>query len=191
MIGRRAVLAVGLVGGLAISGALVWHSTGAVFSAATSNTGNQWQAGKVVIGTGTSSALFALGGTNLKPGDTGTQCITVIYSGNVLATVKMYESAQSGNLAQYVQLTVDRADGAGATDCSDFAALANPATVTTSSDLVWLRTNAGTYADGLSPWTASAATTKTYRFRYALSNSTPNSVQNETASATFVWEAQT
>lgn len=178
------------MGGL-LSGALVWRSTGAAFTDTTGNTGNQWHSGQVSITSAPGSALFALGGANLRPGDTADQCVTVTYTGNVLATIKLYQNAYTASgLAQYIQMTVLRRDGTGAADCSDWAGLANQSTVTTSSDLVWLSTNANTYATGLGAWTASTTTTKTYRFTYTLSSSAPNSAQSSTTGASYTWEAQ-
>jgi hypothetical protein len=177
--------------GALLSAATVWRLSDSAFTSVTSNSGNVWQAGQVTLTAGSSSALFDLSSSALKPGDTGSKCITITYAGNVAATVKLYVSAAGGSLASYVQMTIVRANGSGAADCSDFSSLASPSTLATTTDLVTLNTNSGTYATGLGPWTASTTTTRTYKFTYVLNSSAPNSVQNANATATFTWESQT
>jgi hypothetical protein len=102
----------GLVGALAIavgvlgSGICVWQSTSAVFSSTTANAGNSWTAGSVTLTDDDSgSALFSASG--LVPGSSGSNCITVSYSGNVATTVRLYASASSDTsaLAQYLDVT--------------------------------------------------------------------------------------
>lgn len=190
MIGRPAVLiTLGLAVGGLLSGTLVWRSTGATFTAATANAGHQWHSGQVGLTSAPSAALFALGGTNLEPGDAADQCIVVQYTGNVLATIRLYQSSYTVSaLAQHIQMTVSAVTGQYHPDCSDFPDATTP--FTSSSDLVWLGANASSWATGLDPWTASAATYRTYRFHYTLSSSAPSGAQSSTTGAIWTWEAQ-
>ena len=89
---RRALRAAAPVAGLLAVGLLVWQGSSAAFSATTVNTADTWSSGQLALtnngGTTTYAASTAaiFGGateTNLKPGSTGTKCLTVESTGSV------------------------------------------------------------------------------------------------------------
>ena len=113
----RSLLAIGA------AGALAGFGTFSAFSSSTENPGNRIDAGTVVLGDNDAdSALYGV--TGGKAGTTVDRCITVTYSGDVDADVKLYLPDAVGALAQYVDMTVT--PGTDATpsfgDCTGFVA---------------------------------------------------------------------
>ena len=168
---------------LLVASLLVWNASSSAFQASTTNGTNSWAAGTVAISDDDNgSAMF--NATNLKPGDTGSKCILVTYGGTLGSAVKLY-GAVSGNLAQYLNLTVEQGTGGTSSGCGSFAA----ESTLYSGTLSGFATAAGTYADGVGSWTpGTVGATKAYRFTYSLRND--NAAQGQSASATFTWEAQ-
>lgn len=162
----------------------------AAFSSTTSNPGNSFAAGTVVIGDNDAdSALYNV--SNQKPGVTTTKCIKVTYTGSLDASVKLYASTVTAGGA-YVNLTITSGTG-GAADCSDFAADTTGATVYSGT----VKAFADTYKDwatGLADNPLSATkwvkdNSVTYKFGVSVQDS--NSAQGaSTGSHSFTWEAQ-
>jgi predicted ribosomally synthesized peptide with SipW-like signal peptide len=95
----RSLLAIGA------AGALAGFGTFSAFSSSTENPGNQIASGTVVLSDNDSgSALYDVSGA--KAGDTVDRCITVTYSGDLDADVKLYLPDAVGALAPYVDMTV-------------------------------------------------------------------------------------
>jgi hypothetical protein len=134
---RRAALAVvplALLG----SGALIYQASNAAFTASTSTGSNSWSAGNVFVSNSSSgSALFSV--TALKPTTAAaatSKCLTVSYTGNLAANVRMYLTGYSStmrpagppgpvgagttDLGDYLRVIVEEGTGTQ-TDCSDFA----------------------------------------------------------------------
>lgn len=179
-VGRAAVVPMALVAG----STMVWQSSNAAFNATTINGSNSWAAGSVAISDDDAASLmFNVSG--LKPGDTGTKCIRVTYNGNLAANVKMYTSAQSGTLGQYLDFTVQQGDGGTFADCTGFSG----ANIYTPGTLNGFNTAHTNFGNGAGTWAPTgAAQTKTYRVTYTLQDN--NAAQGLTANATFTWEAQ-
>jgi hypothetical protein len=165
-------------------------ATFGAFSSTTSNPGNSFAAGTVVIGDNDGgTALYNL--SNQKPGVQTDKCIKVTYTGSLDSTVKLYASAVTAG-GQYVDLGVTSGTGTQAT-CSDFVPDASTSSVYTGT----LKNFADTYsafASGLSD-TPLAGTkwqtndTVTYRFRVSVQDN--NSAQGATTGThSFTWEAQ-
>ncbi|WP_336920895.1 hypothetical protein [Aquipuribacter sp. SD81] len=184
-------LAVALVVGIVLSGALVWQSSYAAFTATTRNENNAWSAGSVQLTTSSpSTALFNEVG--LVPGSTGQRCITVTYTG-VPADVRLYaQAAGATDLSPYLELTVDRGTG-GDASCTGFtpsSALYGPAAPSYDPALTlatFSATHTG-YANGLTGWTTTGDAQTTYRVRYRLKDD--NTAQGKTTAVSLVWEAQ-
>lgn len=165
------------------SSLLVWQASQSAFSDTTDNGANNWAAGDVVISDDdAASAMF--NPTNLKPGDTATECIRVTYSGSLAATVKLYGSV-TGTLDQYLDLTVEHGSGGTSASCAGFV---TDATIY-SGTLDNFGNTATNFATGVGSWApAGPGQNKTYRFTYTVQNN--NAAQATTAQATFTWEAQ-
>jgi hypothetical protein len=171
--------------GLALAVLLVWQSSYSAFTATTSNGPNNWAAGSVVLSDNDSNiAMFTA--TKLKPGDTGTKCITVTSTGTVPSTVKLYGTglATTNGLSGYLDLDIDYGVGANA-NCTDFSKAGDLYLGTLAS----IATSYGTGYDNWAP-TGTGTETRTYKIVYTVNAGAPNSTQLGTAAATFTWEAQ-
>jgi hypothetical protein len=201
---RRFVRAAAPAFGLLAAGLLVWQGSYAAFSATTNDTNNTWSSGSLTLtndgGTGTfaASTSATFGGTTLKPGSTGTTCLTVKSTGTSAGTLAMYESAladSSPSLGAQIQLTVT-AGVAGAdvpANCTGF-----PATATTLYTNQPLSTFPNTYAaavtaGGTTP-IAGGAVFEAYKvvwtFATTGTNAGDNLLQGKSVTSAFQWEVQ-
>ena len=166
--------------------ALVVAASMSAFSATTDNPGNNWAAGTVVItdDDGGVSAMF--NATNMKPGDSVTNCIVVTYSGSLVpANVRLYAASGGTGLDTYLDLTVDEGSGAAFGNCTGFVLGTTPFTGTLAS-FVAAHTN---FTNGIAGWSPAAnPESKTYRFTLTLQDN--NLAQGLNATGTFTWEAQ-
>ncbi|MCU1677575.1 MAG: hypothetical protein JWM93_2333 [Frankiales bacterium] len=197
----RLVAAIATPVALIVSGALVWQSTYAAFTAQVTNGSNAWSTGTVILtgDDGSSSTTAAAGtalftATALKPGSTGTNCVKVTYSGTLAALpVKMYVSGAltgSAPLASAISITVVEGTGGTFNSCTGFTA--GPTVVPTQTLAAFAAANTS-YATGLAgTWSpaAGASSNRTYQVTYTLSASAGNALQGTTAGATFAWETQ-
>ncbi len=196
--GRSAALAVvplALLG----SGALVYQASNAAFTATTATGTNTWTAGTVTLtNSGTGLVVFNL--TGLKPGDTGTKCVKVTYTGNLAASgVKLYVPSLTNNaglgaagLGTYLDLVITEGTGGSPTalnshDCTGFVA---GSTLTSSDTLATFQAAHDDYSTGVSSWAPAASSndTRTYRITYTLQDD--NAAQGKNVQAVFQWEAQ-
>jgi hypothetical protein len=170
------------------SAALVWQSSYSAFTATTTNPGNSWATGSVVLADDdNNTAMFSV--TGMKPGQTGTHCIAVTSSGTLPSTVKLYGTGSTGPaLSPYINLTI--ADGTGGTfaSCAAFTQTAS----LFSGTLSGFATSFNSFSTGLGSWapTGTASETRAFKFTYTLSSTTPDTAQNSTATIGFTWEAQ-
>lgn len=174
------------------AGALAGFGTFSAFSSSTENPGNQISTGNVVLSDNDAgSALYSV--TGAKAGDTVDRCITVTYSGDLAAGVKLYLPDAVGALAQYVDLTIT--PGTDATpsfgDCTGFVADGAPLF---SGTLQGFRAAHDGWANGLadnpgsgSAWSQGNAVT--YRVQLTLQDD--NNAQGKvTGTHRLVWEAR-
>lgn len=170
-----------------LSGVVVATTSYAAFNDRTDNAGNNWSAGKVAISDDDADqALFNVAG--LMPGDAGDNCITVTADTSGPSTVKLYtEYTQDANkLGDLLKMTIERGTLSGDT-CSTFQAVGAADFDGTLATLA----NNSSYATGLGAWTADGPSkSTTYRISYELDPNAGNTVQEASASTTFVWEAQ-
>ena len=167
-----------------------------VFNRSTSSAANAWTAGAVTLQNNSSgtnaqigSALFGISG--LQPGASASKCVAVTSTSSVTTGVSLYVSNVSpvgaGNLPSYVSMSVTMGTGSSGTngDCTGYTPTS---TLATNVHLDSLPT---TYAGGVTPWAPSVGTdTRVFKFTYTVDMTVPNTLQNSTAGATFVWEAQ-
>jgi len=192
-VARKLLLTLLVLGGLAaVSGAATYSA----FSSQTSNTGNSFAAGTVLItDNDVNTAMLSL--SNAQPGSTDTSCILVTYSGSLSSTVKLYGSI-AGALAPYLTLTITRGDDPTPIfdDCVGFQPDLTDY-IGAGQGVIYqgaLSAFPASYAAGLvdpvagSPETWTATEARTYRFVVSVVDD--NNAQGQTATASFTWEAR-
>jgi signal peptidase I len=191
---RRAVTAA--LSGLTILGittGLAWQSSNATFTDTTSNTTDSFAAGAVTMsdddggGTPTTgTAMFTANGLAIG-GAPASRCITVTYTGDTAAPVKLYATNPGGTgLGTYLNLTVEIGAGGSYPDCTGFtpsSTLFNGTGATYSATYT-------SFSTGLTAgWTPTTnGSQKTFRITYSVQNDP--SAANLTVTANLVWEAQ-
>ncbi len=165
------------------------------FSSTTTNAGNSFTAGSVILADNDAdAAMYVL--TNQKPGVTTDKCITVTYTGSLDADVKLYTGSTIGSLGPYVNLTITRGTQTAPTfpSCTGFTADVDTPTLF-SGTLAGFKTAHPDYANGLASyptgatkWT-SAAGVVAYRFSVGVAD--VDAAQGlTTGSHDFVWQAR-
>jgi hypothetical protein len=192
----RLVAAVATPVALLVSGALVWHSTYAAFTAQITNNASSWSAGTVVLqGDDSSNSTTAAKGsamftaTNMKPGDTNSKCLLVTYNGTIttVSAVKLYVKAAdltgSAPLQGQINLVIKEGTGGTAASCASFVSSATVYTGTLSGmPATYGASTAGTWVP------TAAGQTKSYQITWTLNGNAPDTVQGTTAGAAFTWE---
>lgn len=190
---RKLLLTLLVLGGLA---ALSGAATYSAFSSQTSNTGNSFAAGTVLItDNDADNALLSL--SNAQPGASDTSCILMTYSGSLSSTVKLYGSI-AGGLAPYLTLTITRGDDPTPIfdDCVGFQPDLTDY-VGAGQGVIYqgaLSAFPSGYATGLvdpvagSPETWTTSEARVYRFAVSLADD--NNAQGQSATASFTWEAR-
>ncbi len=93
-----------------VAGSLVAFASFSAFSSQTTNSGNTFAAGTVVIGDNDAgAAMYSL--TNQSPDITVKRCIRVTYTGTLASTVKLYASQAPGAGANDVNLVIRQVTG--------------------------------------------------------------------------------
>ena len=221
---RRAALAVvplALLG----SGALIYQASNAAFTASTATGSNSWTAGNVfVTNSSAGSALFSV--SALKPttqsaaATANIKCVTVNYTGNLAANVRLYLTGYSStlrpagppgplaagtnDLGDYLRVIVEEGSGTQA-DCSDFVSSRYLTSGTTNGQSMTSLKTALTAFSSTYPgpsntsWAPSGAAAKTYKVTYWLpdigevgapTQTVLDDLQNTSLSTAFTWEAQ-
>jgi hypothetical protein len=171
------------------SGGMVWASSYSAFSATTANPTSNWASGTVALSDDDSNtAMFTA--ANLKPGASGTKCVTVTSTGSLASSVKLYGTAYATTnaLADNINLKVEQGTGATGANCAGFTG----ASTLFDSTLSSFGTTKTSFATGVGTWapTGTATETKSYRVTYTLISATPDSAQGGTAALGFTWESQ-
>ena len=184
MVARLVALTVSVV----VASVFTLNASRAAFTATTSNTGNSWSAGTVVLSDDDALAVM-FNVTNMKPGDTNTKCIKVDYNGSLAADVKVYGAVAGTGLATHLTATVEVGSGGTFASCTGWVANATPVSFT--GTLAAFGTTHSNFTNGLGGFAGAVATnTRTYRVTVALPSGAVNAAQGLTASATFTGEAQ-
>jgi predicted ribosomally synthesized peptide with SipW-like signal peptide len=184
---RKLLLSLLIVG---ILGSLASLATWSAFSDTTANSANSFDAGSVTL-TDNDSGAFMYQVTGAKPGVTTVKCITVSYSGNLDADVKLYTTTTTiPSAAQNINLTIEKGTAVGATfpGCGTYT---SQATIY-NGNLYDFQQNKGSYANGVSAYPASATKWVTgdslvYRFTVSVSDA-GNGVSS--GAHQFTWEAR-
>jgi hypothetical protein len=185
----RAAALAGVLVGAALTSTMVVRTTQAVFSGYTSTTNSWATGGAEITSDGTGSAVFnsATDGM-LVNGQTLTKCIVVTYKGvTAPAAVRLYANSVTGTLPTYLDMTVETGTSTSVNgNCNGWAAGGSIYTGT----LAGFGTAKNSFANGAGTWGPTVKDEKlTYRFSVTVQN--VPAAQNQTASATFTWEAQT
>jgi hypothetical protein len=200
---RRVVRATAPAAGLLAAGLLVWQGSYAAFSATTTDNSNAWSTGSLVLtnngGTATYQAATTatFGGTSLKPGSTGTTCLTVKSAGNSAGSLAMYENTlvdSTPSLGAQIQLTVTAATVTSdvLANCTGFPT-SGTTTIATSVPLTTFPT---TYVGATTqiPVAAGASILTAYKvaWTFATTGTTPgdSALMGKTVTAGFTWELQ-
>jgi len=199
---RRALRAAAPVAGLLAAGLLVWQGSYAAFSATTQSNSDAWSSGSLVLTNNGGTAVYA--GTTtatfnelaIKPGSTGTKCITVKSAGTAAGSLAMYESAladSAPSLGAQIKVTIDAAPVLSdvLVGCGGFPAVGTT-NVATNIALTALPVS---YATAVGPVAVAAgAQLVAYRIAWNFvstgSNVTDNGLQGKTVTAGFTWEIQ-
>jgi predicted ribosomally synthesized peptide with SipW-like signal peptide len=176
---------------IGVTGVLAALGTFAAFSDTTANNGNEFTAGTVTLTNNSTSALFS-NVTGGQPGAAATdRCITVVYTGNLAATLKLYTTdASTGALSQYINVTITPGTFSGPDpaypSCSTFTPDSGGAIYT--GTLAAFQSGKNSYANGV---TAPTTPGTVYKFSYSIDSSAPNSAQGATTgSHSYTWEAR-
>jgi hypothetical protein len=199
---RRVVRATAPAFGLLAAGLLVWQGSYAAFSATTVDTTNAWSSGSLSLTNNGGGAVYSastsatFGGSNLKPGSTGTTCLTVKSIGTSAGNLAMYESAladSAPSLGAQIQLTIT--EGVPATDvqanCVGFPAAGTTVVATNQP----LSTFPSTYATatGVTP-VATGTVLEAYKVVWTFVSTGTNpgdtALMGKTVTAGFTWELQ-
>lgn len=189
---------------MAAIGAVVGFGTWSAFSSTTSNTGNTFESGTVVLadnddpdGAGPLGSTPMLSFSNATPGGSDTSCIEVTYTGTLPANVRMYGTTGGSGLDTYLNLTVTRGSGAaGFDDCSGFTPDATDydGAGPNGNGVVYsgtLQDFPDGYDDGVVDPTAGWGNGESHQYQLVvtLASSAPEA-QGKSATQTFAWEAQ-
>ena len=187
--------------GLLAAGLLVWQGSYAAFSATTQDNSNTWSSASLSLtNDGGVAAAYAatttatFGGANLKPGATGTTCLTVKSVGTSAGSMAMYVNnlVNAGGLGAQIKVTIDAAPTASevVANCTGFPG-AGVTNVATNLALTALPV---TYATGVPVAVATGTVLTAYRvvWTFATTGSNPgdNALQGKTVTAGFTWELQ-
>ena len=134
------------------------------------------------------TAMFA-GGTPLVPGASSDRCIEVTYTGrdDEMSPVLLYAAATSGQLAPYLELTIDIGRAADGTfgNCADFTASGT----LFEGTLADFAATHSSYTTGRTTWRPSAAErTRAFGFRVAVQD--VPAAAGRSASFGFTWRTE-
>ena len=174
------------------AGAVAGFGTFSAFSSSTENPGNKIETGTVALSDNDAgAALYDV--TGAKAGDTVDRCITVTYSGDLDADVKLYLPDAVGALAEYVDMVVTPGNDASPSfgDCAGWTA--DGAAIFTGT-LETFRSTHNSWANGLvdnpgndAQW--DVGDTVTYRVQLTLQDD--NDAQGKvTGTHRLMWEAR-
>jgi len=187
---KKVMLTVAL---LVLAALVIGLGTWAAFSSTTTNPGNNFASGTVVISDNDGgSAMFNL--SNLKPNDSADRCIQVTYTGTLPSSVRLYGTVAGSGLDDYLDVTVTRGviPSGAFPDCSSFTPDSTdyngdgPGVI--FSDV--LGNYPATYAAGIVDPSASWGNGDVHAYQFEVTQEDNNSAQGLTATSDFTWEAR-
>lgn len=168
-------------------GLLAMSASRAAFAFTTDNSANVVGAGTVdLVGEGPGPALF--NASALSPNQTLVNCIVIYHdTARNPGVMRMYSGGftDSGNLADYLNLTIEEGSGGSSGNCEGFVAQHTIAVGT----LTDFNTNHTNYTTGAGFSSVATPHSMTYRITVTLDAATPNAQQGEKLTAlAFIWE---
>ena len=184
---KKILLTVTLIGAI---GGLAGFATFSAFSSTTTNPGNTFDTGSVILGDNDANAAM-YNVTNRGPGSSTVRCITVTYTGTMPADVSLYTPSTIDAGGQYIDLTIEAGTGSPVfSGCTGFVSDATIYTGTLSA----FGTAHNTYANGVPTYPGVQTEwdqTDSVTYRYTLTVQDDNNAQNQIISAhDFTWEAR-
>jgi len=174
---------------LALVAALTWGRSGATLSSQSGSTGNGWQAATVAVSDDDANAA-AFTASGLRPGSVAVRCVTLTYTGDVAADVRLYATSGSygGTLGPYVDLLVEEGTGGSFADCSAFTRLS----VLHDGTLAAFAAAHTDFASGVGSGTpVSAGAQRAYRLTYVVrEDAGAVGMASLTATLGFTWQAR-
>lgn len=170
--------ATAVVGGFLLAILMIMTVSRAAFSDTTSNAGNSWDSGEVVLTDDWQGAGAMFTETDLVPGDGGSQCIEVIYEGSVAADVVLSSISTAGStgLAPALTLDITKWDGTNCNDGGSVTVYSGPMAGAAGFGGTW---TAGSFGDS-----------QFYEIAWAFpSTASDNNYQGKGAMAAFTWQA--
>ncbi|QNE43796.1 hypothetical protein F1C15_08265 [Frigoribacterium sp. NBH87] len=191
----RLAAVIGVPLALVASGLVVSNASYSAFSAQTSNPTSNWTTGSVKL-TDNDADVALFSAVNLKPGSTGTNCITVTSTGSLPSTVKLYGTGAvnvSSDLGLKTTLKIEQGTGT----CQAFVAAGTGGTVYDGT-LAAFQTARSSYANGADAWVTTGnptgadatAENRLYKFTYTVASDLLNTSQGVNVKQGFTWEAQ-
>ena len=188
----KIVSLVAIPAAVAVSGLVVAQASYSAYSATTVNPTNNWATGTVALSDDDANTA-AFTASNLKPGSTGTKCLTVTSTGSLASTVKLYATnpASTKNLASNITLTVSQGSGGSFGSCTGYTPLATGANLYSGTLDAFGASYTG-YNTGLGSWapTGTGTESRTYQISYTVAGNAPDTTQGGTASLGLTFEAQ-
>jgi predicted ribosomally synthesized peptide with SipW-like signal peptide len=190
---RKLLITVLLVG---IAGSVAGSATFSAFSSTTSNSGNSFAAGTVLLSDNDAgSALYSV--SNAKPNDSSVTCIKVTYTGTLVADVRLYTTSTVNALASYVNLTVEKGTVVGNPAFPGCGTFTSQSTLY-SGTLANFVTNKNSYANGVSVYPGAQTQwnqNDSVWFRVTVQLADDNNANGgasplSTGSHAFTWEAR-
>ncbi len=177
---------------LAVSGLVVSQASYSAYSATTESPTSNWATGTVALSDDDRN-MAEMTAANLKPGFTGTQCITVTSTGSLASDVRLYATnpTSTKGLAEHIDVTLVQGTGGSFGSCSGFTRLPVGGTLYAGTMDGFGKTYTG-FPNGLAGWstTGEGEESRTYQVTFTVSPDAPNSTQGGTASVGLTWEAQ-
>ena len=201
---RNLVRVIAPAAGLLAAGLLVWQGSYAAFSATTQDNSNTWSSATLsltndggVAGAYAATTTASFGGANIKPGATGTTCLTVKSVGTAAGSMAMYLNSlvNAGGLGAQIKLTVDAAPTGSevVANCTGFPAV-GVTNVATNIPLAGAGSFPVTYATGTPVAVATGTVLTAYRVVWTFvstgTTAGDNALQSKTVTAGFTWELQ-
>jgi hypothetical protein len=176
---------------LSLVASAVGYGTYSAFTATTTNSGNSFASGTVIISQHAGSTTL-YNGSDKKPGDSAVACVRVTYTGSITAAVKLYTSSGITNGSVF-NLKIERGSGLSAPDntmnCTGFTA----SSTAYDGALGSFGTNFSGGVTGKASGNWATNDSVDYRFTISVNDdTTPNAHTSSTStgSHSFTWEAQ-
>ncbi|MBM2615449.1 hypothetical protein JIG36_07705 [Actinoplanes sp. LDG1-06] len=186
----KACLVVGTMLGGLVAGGAAWSA----FAGSTSNPGNQYAAGSVILkDNAAGQSMFSV--SALRPGTAPSRCVRVTYEGTLSAGVKLFGATTGGTgLENYLMLSVTR--GSGVTGafpaCTGFTPDATDYNLL-GPGVLYSGTLSGyptTLATGLTDPTSSWSTNEAHWYQLTIDVLDPPAALGTTVTQTFSWDAR-